>query len=208
MIPEGAEEFISDGMPALRFVDEDGDIIELRIVDGASFQWRLDQGNGFDGWTLRTTATLAPSGARPWLRAQWAKLEAEPATEAAAGDDALAMLTSITIDDSVKVLEEALEGEDYTVHDVGGVACVHLPAVLAELRRLQGVVRRQKQELITRRLRIEELQRPARTGSARELLTKHGWPKPSPERQRENLERNLDDLCPSVPARAEMGEEG
>ena len=39
---------------------------------------------------------------------------------------------------------------------------------------------------------------PEARESARDARKRHGFPEPSAERQRENLERNLDDLCPAV----------
>lgn len=80
VIPDGAEEFTSDGMRALRFTDDEGDHCAVRVVsDGlAQVDWMCD-GEWCD---LSTRNRGSPaSTAMPWLRAVWAGMREKPTAE-------------------------------------------------------------------------------------------------------------------------------
>jgi hypothetical protein len=86
VIPEGAEEFTSDGMPALRFLDGEGDVCEVRIVRAGAFEarWFASEGPWHpygEEHAYAEPGVCYTEPAHPWIRAQWAKMLEYPFRE-------------------------------------------------------------------------------------------------------------------------------
>lgn len=90
LIPPGAEEFFSDGMPALRFVDLEGDVMESRITGHMAYEYRWIKSYMPNSWSADYAGlneTDCDVMAHDWLRYQWSKLESRGSVSQMARDE-------------------------------------------------------------------------------------------------------------------------
>lgn len=108
LIPEGAEEFVSDGFRALRFDDTDGEQSEVRTIDTGSFQRRWRNNAVWLSYKIgELDECVSSAPAHPWLL-HWLPRADEPIERA---------VEKKTVKLGMKV--QAPDGRIGVVHNIG-----------------------------------------------------------------------------------------